>query len=135
MATSLTNELFWLVLTLLMTSLFWLPYIIDRTISQGILSALWDPYGNTFTKKKWSLRMMRAHENAIENLAIFAPLVILVQITGVNSTTTATACMIYFFARLAHYIIFTVATPVLRILTFLIGFAAQVTLAITLLGI
>ena len=78
--------------------------------------------------------MMQAHENAVENLVIFAPLVILIQMTGMNSKTTATACMIYFFTRLLHYIVFTLAAPLLRVITFLIGFAVQIILTLALLG-
>ena len=132
---TLSNELFWLISTILMTSLFWVPYIINRMLELGILNALWDPFGRTDTNKAWAGRMMQAHENAVENLVLFAPLVILIQITGTNSTTTATACMIYFFARLTHYIVFTFAIPLLRVVTFLTGFWVQLTLALTLLGI
>jgi len=79
--------------------------------------------------------MMSAHKNALENLVIFAPLVILIQVSGLNSSSTATACMIYFFARLTHYFVFTFALPLLRVVTFLIGFGTQMFLAVTLLGI
>ena len=135
MHTSLSNELYWLTLTILMTALFWMPYIINRMLEQGVLNALWDPYGHTDTKKAWARRMMQAHSNAVENLALFAPLVILVQITGTNSTTTATACMIYFFTRLVHYLVFTFAVPLLRVVAFLLGFGVQAVLALSLLGI
>ena len=135
MTIELTNELYWLVLTVLMTSVFWLPYILNRMMEQGIINAIWDPQGHTQTKKEWARRMMQAHDNAIENLAVFAPLVILIQITGANSKVTASACMVYFCARLVHYMAFTFAVPVLRVATFLIGFGAQLTLALTLLGV
>ena len=130
---SLSNELYWLTLTVLMTSLFWVPYIINRMLEQGIFNALWDRYGYTDTSKDWARRMMQAHVNAVENLVLFAPLVILIQIAGANSTTTATACMIYFFARLVHYFAFTFAVPLLRVVTFLLGFGSQAVLALTLL--
>ena len=78
--------------------------------------------------------MMQAHENAVENLVIFAPLVILIQMTGMNSKTTATSCRIYFFTRLLHYVVFTLAAPLLRVITFLIGFAVQIILTLALLG-
>jgi uncharacterized MAPEG superfamily protein len=132
---NLTPELFWLVLTLLMTSLFWIPYIVNRMREQGVLSALWDRYGRTDTTQDWARRMMQAHENAVENLVIFASLVILIQISGVNSKTTATACAVYFFARLVHYLVFTFAVPMARVITFLTGFGVQVVLALALLGI
>lgn len=118
-----------------MTSLFWIPYIINRMLEQGIFTALWDRFGRTDTQKAWPTRMMQAHANAVENLVIFAPLVILIQITASNSTTTATACMVYFFARLVHYFVFTFAVPLLRVVSFILGFAMQAVLAITLLGI
>jgi uncharacterized MAPEG superfamily protein len=133
MSTSLSTEFYWLVLTILMTALFWVPYILNRMLEQGIATALWDPHGVTDTRKAWARRMMQAHQNAIENLVLFAPLVILIQIMGLNSDASATACMVYFFARLLHYIVFTFAVPVLRIVTFLIAFAAQITLALQLL--
>ena len=134
MTTPLSNELFWLVATTMMTGLFWIPYIINRMLEQGILTAIRDPLGLTETKTAWAERMMRAHENAIENLAIFAPLVIAIQLTGQSSFLTTSACAIYFFARLIHYLVFTFAIPILRVVSFIAGFAAQLTLAITLLN-
>jgi len=130
-----STDLYWLAMTLLMTSLLWIPYIINRLLEQGIFNAVWDRTGDTYTKKIWANRMMRAHKNAVENLVVFAPLVILIEIAGLNSSATATACMIYFFARLCHYLVFTFALPLLRVITFLTGFAVQVFLAATLLGI
>lgn len=134
MTQPLSNEIYWLSLTVLMTSLFWVPYIINRMAEQGTLNALWDRFGDRHTEKQWAIRMMDAHANAVENLVIFAPLVLLVQITGLNSSTTATACMIYFFSRLTHYFVYTFAIPLFRVVTFLIGFGVQAVLAITLLG-
>lgn len=131
----LSTELYWLAMTLLMTSLFWVPYIINRMLEQGILNALWDRFGETHTEKEWAKRMMSAHKNAVENLVIFAPLVILIQITETNSSITAIACMVYFYTRLAHYFVFTFSLPVLRVLTFLIGFGVQALLVLTILGI
>lgn len=132
--TELSLELYWLTLSVIMTSLLWIPYIANRILEQGILAALWDRFGDTDTEKPWAKRMMQAHVNAVENLVIFAPLVLLVQLSGVNSNTTAAACMIYFFVRLAHYLSFTFALPLLRVLTFLAGFAVQITLAVAVLN-
>ncbi len=132
--TELSMELYWLSLTIIMTSLFWISYIANRMLEQGILAALWDRFGDTATEKPWAKRMMQAHINAVENLVIFAPLVLLVQITGGNSKLTAMACMIYFFVRLVHYLSFTFALPLLRVLSFLAGFAVQITLAVEVLN-
>jgi len=125
---TISNELYWLSLTLLMSALLWAPYITNRIIEQGLVKAIWDPKGETDTPKLWARRMMQAHQNAVENLVLFAPSVIIIQLLGLNSSTTATACMVYFFARLVHYLVFSFAVPVLRIVSFLTGFAAQMVL-------
>lgn len=135
MDSTLSGELYWLTLTVLMTSLFWVPYIVNRMLERGVFTALWDPQGVTDTNRNWASRMMRAHKNAVENLVIFAPLVICVELMKLNSSVTAGACIVYFFARLTHYVTFTLGVPLLRVVAFLVGFAAQFTLALTLLGI
>lgn len=135
MSPTLTPELYWLTLTLLMTGLFWVPYLLERISAQGLLNALWDPQGTTHTDTAWAQRMMRAHRNAVENLVIFAPLVLAVQITGKGTTLTAIACVVYFGARAVHYVVYTLAVPVLRVPTFVAGFLAQMTLALTLIGV
>jgi uncharacterized MAPEG superfamily protein len=39
---------------------------------------------------------------------------------------------VYFWARLAHYIIYTMGVPVLRTLTFVAAFAAQIVLVLAI---
>lgn len=135
MEIKLTTELFWLVATTTMTALMWVPYILNRMLEQGLLRALWDPEGRTETRHPWAERMMRAHENAIENLVIFSTLVLVAHVAGVNTQATATASLVFFSARAAHFLVFALKLPVLRIVTFVIGFGAQMVFALTLLGI
>ena len=61
-------------------------------------------------------------------------LVLVVQLQGVGDALTASAAAAYFFARLAHFVIYSAGIPVLRTLCFFIGFAAQMVLALRLLG-
>ncbi len=135
MQETLTAELFWLAMTVLMTALFWVPYILNRMKEQGVWNALWDPQGHTKAEAPWAQRMMRAHENAVENLVIFTPLVLALHMTGLSTSATAGACMVYFCARAAHFVLFTFAIPLLRVVTFLVGFFAQMVLGLTLLGV
>ena len=132
---TLSPELYWLTITTLMTGLMWVPYILNRLAEKGLLKATCDPQGDTTTRVPWADRMMRAHQNAVENLVIFAPLVLALQISGISSAATVSACVVYFFARLVHYIVFTLGIPVVRFLAFAAGVAAQVTLALALLGL
>jgi uncharacterized MAPEG superfamily protein len=135
MSEKLNIELFWLVMTVLMTALFWVPYIVNRMKEQGVGAALWDPQGHTRAQARWAERMMRAHENAVENLIIFAPLVLALQVLDISTSVTAGACAAYFFARAVHFVVFTFAVPLLRVVAFLVGFFCQMVLVLTLLGV
>lgn len=135
MLNNLSSELYWLTLTVLMTGLMWIPYILNRMREQGIGNALWDPQGITATKINWADRMMRAHQNAVENLVIFAPLILILHITQSSNELTVLASASYFYSRLIHYIVFTFGIPLIRVLTFIVSVFAQLVLAFTILGI
>lgn len=135
MKIELTNELFWLNATLLMTTLFWVPYILNRMKEQGIWNAMYEPHGETKAIAPWAERMMRAHQNAAENLVLFAPLVLILNAQGISSESTALACAIYFFARAVHYIAFTLGIPFFRVITFVTGFSCQLFLALKIIEV
>ena len=82
----------------------------------------------------WAQRMKAAHYNAVENLVVFAALVIVAHIVGVSDGVTATAAMVYFWARVAHVLVYTFAIPWLRTLTFAVGYVAMLTFAWKLLA-
>ena len=96
--------------------------------------ALRNPNFDQPPKAAWAERMMHAHANAVENLVIFAPLVVALAIAGISTPVTIAACQLYFFVRLAHYVIYTLGVPFARTVAFLAGFVAQITLAVALLG-
>ena len=39
----MSTELLWLVLTVAMTGLFWVPYILDRIMARGLMGAMVNP--------------------------------------------------------------------------------------------
>lgn len=130
----LSPELFWLTLTALMTAVIWIPYILNRIAEMGLWPALRNPEPDTHAKAAWANRMQAGHSNAVENLVVFAPLAVAVHVAGAGTATTAFAAATYFFARLAHIIVYTLGIPGLRTLAFFIGFLAQVAFAFTLIG-
>jgi uncharacterized MAPEG superfamily protein len=73
--------------------------------------------------------MMKAHLNAVENLVIFATLVLAAQAANVTNSVTATACVVYFWARVAHLGAYTFGVPWVRTLAFAVGFFAQAAIA------
>ena len=66
---------------------------------------------------------------------MFAPLAIAIDVLDASSDTTATAAMVYFAARAAHYGIYTFGVPVLRTIAFFAAWASQVVLALSLFGV
>ena len=61
---------------------------------------------------------------------IFAPLVLILNAIDYSSRWTVLACAVYFWARLAHAIVYTAGVPVLRTLTWTVGFFAQAALVL-----
>ncbi len=59
---------------------------------------------------------MRASYNMLENLALFAPLVLVAQAAGRNSSVTALGAEIFFAARLVHAGVYLIGIPYLRTL-------------------
>ncbi len=125
----MTRELFWLTLTVILTGIMWLPYVLDRVKVRGLGGTMANPTRDQTPHDAWANRMMFAHDNAVENLVVFAPLVIILNLADYSSMTTVVACQVYFWTRLAHAIVYTLGVPVLRTLTFTVGFVAQAVLA------
>ncbi|PCJ21080.1 MAG: hypothetical protein COB02_00385 [Candidatus Cloacimonadota bacterium] len=131
----LKTELYWLTMTTMMTGLLWMPYIVNRMLEVGVIKAMMDSNADTTPIADWGKRMMKAHSNAVENLVVFAPLVLVLSISGLSTALTAKAAMIYFFARLTHYLVYTAGVPVIRTITFIIGVVCQMIMALTILGV
>ncbi len=130
----MSQELFWLTLTVILTGLLWVPYILDRVTVRGLMGAMANPSPTDLPQSEWAQRLQKAHINALENLVIFATLVLTLNVMHHSTRSTAIACAVYFWARLAHALIYWAGIPVLRTLSFAVGFVAQVVLVIAVFG-
>jgi len=126
----LTPELFWLTLTVILTGLLWVPYILNRITVRGPAATMANPAPGAKPHAPWATRLMFAHDNAVENLVIFAPLVLILNEIDYSTKWTVWACAVYFWARVAHLIVYTLGLPVFRTLAFTVGFLAQAVLAL-----
>jgi uncharacterized MAPEG superfamily protein len=131
---TMSGELQWLTLTVVLTGLMWVPYILDRIMVRGLMGAMANPSRGDKPQSAWAQRLYFAHTNAVENLVIFAPLVLILDALNHSTQSTLIACAAYFWARLAHAIVYTMGVPVLRTLAFTVGFIAQVALALAVFG-
>lgn len=128
----MTTELLYLTWVTLLTALLWVPYILNRFAVWG----LGDTVGYPDPPKPhspWADRLMKAHGNAVENLAVFATLVLVAHVAEVSNAVTAGACILYFWARLVHAVAYVFRIPWVRTLAFVAGFVAQMLVAWELL--
>jgi uncharacterized MAPEG superfamily protein len=131
----MTRELFWLTLTVILTGLLWVPYMLNRIMVRGVTGVMANPTRTDRPQAEWANRMMFAHDNAVENLIIFAPLVLILAQIDYSTKWTVYACAVYFWSRVAHLIVYTIGLPVFRTLAFTVGFFAQVVLVLAIFQI
>lgn len=129
----MSSELTYLAWVTALTMVLWIPYILDRFLVRGIGDTVGYP-AEPRPQSPWAQRLRKAHSNAVENLVVFAALVLAAEVAGVTGAATATAAAVYFWARLVHPIVYALGIPWLRTLAFLAGFGAQVTIAWQLLA-
>ena len=129
----MTTELYWLTLTALMTALFWVPYVLNRVVMTGLGGTLAGGAPDSGKLSTWAQRAIKAHTNAIENLAIFAPIVLTAHVLGISNGATRAAVVVYFFARLAHFVVYSAGIPAARTLTFTASWLALVAIIASIL--
>ena len=126
------TELLYLVLVTVLTALIWIPYILDRVATWGLMDTVGYP-DKPKAQSAWATRMLAAHENAVENLVVFAALVLAAHALGVSNAATAGACVVYFWARVVHLAAYTFKVPWVRTLAFTVGWVCQMVIALQIL--
>ena len=129
-----TPELFWLTLTIVLTGISSFPYVGEILSTHGVKTAIAEGCGPPPNRAAWALRARRAHANAVENLVLFAPLGLTIVVMEQENKTTALACAVYYFARVAHHIVFLLGVGYVRTLLFGISLAAVGVLVVRLFG-
>jgi uncharacterized MAPEG superfamily protein len=135
MAGQLSKELLWLTLTCILTGLLWIPYLLDRVKVRGFWATMDNPTPGDKPQSPWAQRLYFAHTNAVDNLAVFAPLVLILNSIDYSNRATVLACAVYFWARLAHAVVYALGLPVFRTLVWTLGFLCQVVLVLAIFRI
>ena len=124
----MSTELLYLTLVSLFTAVLWIPYALNRFVVRGVSDTVGYPT-DPKPQSPWAIRLMKAHANAVENLVVFAALVLIANAVGVSNSVTAGACVLYFWSRVAHAVVYAMALPWFRTLAFTGGFVAQLAIA------
>ena len=110
----MTTELTYLFLMTVILACAWIPHIIGQVITQGFLTG--DDYTNLRNQADfpaWVRRANRAHINLVEQFGAFAALVLIAHVLDVSSKWTVMAAAVFFWARIAHFVIFLVGVRIL----------------------
>ena len=126
-------EMMSLVLISAFTGLLWIPYVLNRMVVRGLISTVGYPVDPP-PLAPWAQRLRSAHANAVENLVVFAALILAAQALGISTPVTVAAGSLYLWSRVAHAVTYTFGVPWLRTLAFTGGFVAQMMVAWVLLG-
>ena len=124
----MNTELAYLAYVTLFTAVLWIPYILNMISIRGVADAVGYPT-DPKSLSPWASRMKCAHYNAIENLVVFATLVLIANTLEINSNATQMSCIVYFWARVVHAMGYTFAFPWVRTLSFFAGFLSQLCIA------
>ncbi len=132
----MSQTLFYLALTAMFTAALWVPYIAGTFIDKGMPTP--EQYRDVALRQRdqavWLTRAYRVHMNAVESFAPFAALVLILEITAQTNATTAMWAMIFFWARVAHAVVFLFGIAYVRTLAYLVGFIAVIALFVELIA-
>ncbi len=130
---------FYLTLSGVLTVLLWTPYILARVFVWGPLTFLGN-YPKNFpadqpTPPLWAQRAQRAHLNMVETLPAFIAVLAGADylIGDAAGLKIALWAKIFFFARVAHAVVYILAIPALRTPIYLVSWAAILMIAKTAL--
>ena len=119
----MTTELSMLVWATGLTGILWVPYILAYVQLSGVMNVLkYDPFPDL---PDWVERAKAHHRNSVENLVIFAALIITAHLANDNSAATAWAAITYFWSRVAHLIVHYAGIPYLRTVAWFVSWLAM----------
>jgi uncharacterized MAPEG superfamily protein len=124
----MTTEFAYLVWTGILTMLIRIPWMFQKVALRGVAKVSGFPTDSE-PLSGWAHRVWVAHEDAVQNLVVFAILIAGLHVLGESSAWTQAAAAAYFWARLAHFVVYALGVPIAKSVAFAVGYGAQLLLA------
>jgi uncharacterized MAPEG superfamily protein len=80
-------------------------------------------------------RLQRLTVNFQENLLMFAIVVLIANAVGVSNDTTALGASLFFYARVAHAIVYAIGWPLIRPLFYFVGLYGVISILLEILKV
>lgn len=126
---------YYLALSGTLTLLLWTPYILARVFVWGLPTFL-NNYPKEFPAEQpesplWAQRAQRAHLNMVETMPAFIAVVIAAGQLVSESTMdeVGTWAQVFFFARIAHALVYIMGIPFLRTPVYLVSWFSILAIA------
>jgi uncharacterized MAPEG superfamily protein len=81
----------------------------------------------------WAGRAQRAHHNMLENLVLFAVLVLVTEITNKNNASTGFGAEVFLFCRVIYAVIYVIGLPWLRTAVWCVSMAGLILMFVQLM--
>src|SRR5213594_4162864 len=130
----MTTDLVMLTASAVLTGLLVLPYGLAMWTLWPVREILGNRDEPPPPLPAWAERAQRAQRNMLENFPHFAVLVLVVHAAGLANDQTALGATIFFWARLAHAVVYITGIWRLRGPTFFAGWAGESLIIFRLLG-
>lgn len=118
----MTTDLTMLAYSAIFCVLLAFPYTLGMIAADGLAKAAGNREGMG-EAPGWRGRARRAHLNMVENLVPFAALVLVVHLAQKASPMTAHGAELFFYARVAHAVVYILGVPYLRTLAWFASLA------------
>ena len=122
----MTTDLWMLVLSAVLCLVLPLPYLVARATTPGGVAWGLGNREEDFRFPAWAGRAERAHRNLVENLAPFAILVLVAQLTGRANASTALGAELFFWGRVLHALAYIAGVIYVRTAMFIIAIIGEI---------
>jgi uncharacterized MAPEG superfamily protein len=129
----MTTELQMLVLASLLSVALAFPPLIALIVHRGLAYAAGNRDEN-LALPTWGTRAERAQKNLLANLPAFGALVLVAAAAGVSNEATVWGAQMFFWARVAHAIIYVAGIPYVRAVAFIASLSGMFGLAREIFG-
>ncbi len=122
----MTIDLWMLAWSAVLSVVLAFPYTLALIAKVGLPAAAGYPQPTHDGLADWAGRAKRAHMNMVENLPVFAAIVLVAHVAGVANETTALGAQIFFWARVVMAAGHTLALAFVRTVAWFVSLAGLV---------
>ena len=124
----MTPELIYLVWSAVLTVVLMLIAVSGATLQVGLPTLAGNREGMP-DMTSWAGRAERAHSNMLENLALFAILVLVAHAAGVRNAMTLLGAQLFFWGRVAHAVLYIAGIPWARTAAWVVSVVGLILIA------